>query len=272
MENRRNSLHHPLNVDISFLIFSRRQSLPAEETLQGYTITVSNKRALVVFAKAPIPGTVKTRLCPPLSPEEATALHASFAMDAIERTKKVAGKLKADRLVACDPDMAHPFFNALRSHHGVKLLQQRGQDLGERMGGIMQELFDRDYSSVVITGSDLPTLPSGEISQAFGLLADHDCVLGPCPDGGYYLVGLRCPRPELFSDVPWGTSEVLQLTKDKAAALNLKLGLTAPWSDIDTPDDLRTLINEKNRKDLSQRTARLLQTLSSRLKHRVDDL
>jgi glycosyltransferase A (GT-A) superfamily protein (DUF2064 family) len=97
-------------------------------------------------------------------------------------------------------------------------------------------------------------------------LDDHDCVLGPCPDGGYYLIGLRRPCPELFSDVPWGTSEVLQLTKEKAAALNLKLGLTASWSDIDTPNDLHTLINQKNKKDMSQRTARLLQTLSSRLK------
>ncbi len=130
-------------------------------------MTASKKQALVVYAKAPIPGTVKTRLCPPLSPEEATALHSSFVMDAIERTKKVSGKLKADRFVACDPDKEHPFFNALRSHHGVKLLQQRGQDLGERMEGTMQELLDYDYSSVVITGCVLPTLPAEEISRAF---------------------------------------------------------------------------------------------------------
>ena len=227
---------------------------------------MANKRALVIFAKAPIPGTVKTRLCPPLSPEEATALHSSFVMDAIERTKKVAGKLKTDRFVACAPDMEHPFFKALRSHHGVKLLQQRGQDLGERMAETMRELLQRDYASVVITGCDLPTLPAEEISQAFGLLDKQDCVLGPCPDGGYYLIGLRRRCPELFSGMPWGTSEVLQLTKEKAGALNLKLGLTAPWSDIDTPDDLHTLINQKNKKDLSQRTARLLQTLSQRLK------
>ena len=227
---------------------------------------MSNKRALVVFAKAPIPGTVKTRLCPPLSPEEATALHSSFVMDAIERTKKISGKLKAARFVACDPAMEHPFFKALRSHHGIKLVQQRGQNLGERMAETMQELLHRDYASVVITGCDLPTLPAGEISRAFGLLDEQDCVLGPCPDGGYYLVGLRRPCPELFSDIPWGASEVLRLTKEKATALNLKLGLTAPWSDIDTPDDLHTLINEKNKKDISQRTTRLLQTLSSRLK------
>jgi rSAM/selenodomain-associated transferase 1 len=229
-------------------------------------MTASKRRALVVYAKAPIPGTVKTRLCPPLSPEEATALHSSFVMDAIERTKHVSGKLKADCFIACDPSMEHPFFTALRSRHGVKLLQQRGQDLGERMDGTMQELLDHDYSSVVITGCDLPTLPPEEISRAFGLLDVNDCVLGPCPDGGYYLIGLRRPCPDLFSNIPWGTSEVLGLTKEKATALNLKLGLTAPWSDIDTPDDLHTLINQKNKKDMSQRTARLLQTLSSRLK------
>jgi len=229
-------------------------------------MTVSKKRALVVFAKAPIPGTVKTRLCPPLSPEQATALHSSFVMDAIERIKKVAGALKADRFLACDPSTDHPFFTALRSHHGVQLLQQRGTDLGERMEGTMQELFHRRYSSVVITGCDIPTLPAGEISRAFKVLDTQDCVLGPCPDGGYYLIGLRRPYPALFAGIPWGTSEVFGLTKDKAATLNLTLGLTTPWSDIDTPDDLRSLLNNKNTKAMSQRTARLLQTLASQLK------
>ena len=224
------------------------------------------KRALVVYAKAPIPGTVKTRMCPPLTLEEATALHSSFVMDAVERTKKVMGQSKADRFLACDPDMKHPFFTALRSHHGIKLLQQRGKDLGERMGGTIRELFGRGYASVMITGCDIPTLPAEEISQAFSVLDTHDCVLGPCPDGGYYLIGLRCPCTTLFSDIPWGTSAVFNLTKEKAAALNLQLGLTTSWADIDTPNDLTTLIGEKNTKDLSQRTARLLRILSSRLK------
>jgi|TARA_B100002003_G_scaffold229152_1_gene238205 hypothetical protein len=228
-------------------------------------MTVSKGRALVIFAKAPIPGTVKTRLCPPLSPEEATALHSSFLMDTIEQTKKGLGKLKADRFVACDPSMEHPFFTAMRSHHGVQLLQQRGNDLGQRMEGAIRELLDRDYSSVVITGCDIPTLPVEEISRAFGLLEEQDCVLGPCTDGGYYLIGLRCLYPELFSDIPWGTSAVLNLTKKKADVLNLKLGFTTPWFDIDTPDDLRTLLNEKNKRDMSQRTTKLLQTLSLRL-------
>ena len=226
----------------------------------------SGKRALVVFAKAPIPGTVKTRLCPPLSPEEATALHSSFVMDAIERIKKVAGRLKADRFLACDPSTEHPFFKALRSHHGVNLLQQSGEDLGQRMEGTMQELFDRHYSSVVITGCDLPTLPPEEISRSFELLDNHDCVLGPCPDGGYYLIGLHRPCAELFSGIPWGTSEVLGLTTEKATALKLTLGRTSLCSDVDTPDDLHALINDKTKNATSQRTARLLQTLSSRLK------
>ncbi len=227
---------------------------------------MSNKRAVVIYAKAPIPGTVKTRLCPPLSSEEATALHTSFVMDAIERIKNISGTLKADRFVACDPDIDHPFFKALRSHHGVQLVQQHGHDLGERMAETMRELLQRDYSSVVITGCDLPTLPAGEISQAFRHLDKVDCVLGPCPDGGYYLIGLRHPCPEIFSGIPWGTSEVLELTKEKATALNLTLTLTASWSDIDTPRDLQALINQKNKKALSQRTARLLQTLSQRIK------
>ena len=176
------------------------------------------------------------------------------------------GKLKVDRFVACTPSIEHPFFTALRSHHGVQLLQQHGKDLGQRMAGVMKELLDCNYSSVVIVGCDLPTLPVGEIARAFELLDEHDCVLGPCPDGGYYLVGLRYLYAALFSDIPWGTSTVLHLTKEKAVALQLKIGFTAAWSDVDTPDDLRALINEKNKNSLSQRTAKLLQTLSSQLK------
>ncbi len=228
-------------------------------------MTKSKTQALVVYAKAPIPGTVKTRLCPPLSPEEATALHSSFVMDALERTKTLSGKHNIDRFLACEPDIDHPFFAVLRSRYGVQLIHQKGEDLGERMHGTMRELFQRGYSSVVITGCDLPTLPAGELTQAFSLLNTHDCVLGPCPDGGYYLIGLQRPCPELFANIAWSTPEVLQLTKEKAAALNMKLGHTNSWSDVDTPEDLQALINEKNKKGLSERTARLLQTLASRL-------
>ena len=227
-------------------------------------MTTSNRHALVIYAKAPVPGTVKTRLCPPLSLEEATALHSSFVMDTIERISKVLGKSLIDHFVACDPSIEHPFFKTLRSKYRIELLQQRGQDLGDRMVGTMQELFTRDYSCVIIIGSDLPTFPTREISRAFRLLDEHDCVLGPCPDGGYYLIGLRQQCPDLFSNIPWGTEAVLDRTKEKAVAHNLKLGFTDPCSDVDTPEDLCVLINEGNQ-TISKRTARLLDTLSSRL-------
>ncbi len=224
------------------------------------------KRALVIYGKAPIPGTVKTRLCPPLEPEEATALHSSFLIDSIERAKKVSRVIKTDCFLACHPDTKHPFFKALQSQHSVKLLEQRGNTLGEKMNSTMNELFARSFDSVVITGCDIPTLPAEEICHAFQLLDKHDCIIGPCPDGGYYLIGLKFPCEDIFMNIPWSTPEVLSLTKHQAISINLNLSYTNSWPDIDTINDLIDLGKTANQKSLSQRTAKLLKTLSHRLK------
>lgn len=247
--------------------------------------------ALIIFAKAPIPGQVKTRLCPPLTPDEAASFHGSLVLDALERSRDAAkraraksGHLSLDRFVACAPSASHVFFKIMEERHGVQLLDQIGDDLGARMDQACNAIFARGYQRVLVVGTDLPTLPASFYAQALGLLSDHDLVLGPALDGGYYLIGLRRPMPDLFVEIPWSTDQVFTLTLKKAEALGLKIGLLPAWRDVDTIDDLLALIKESGlrtedsglrgkaqssalspQSSLSARTAGVLRLLASRL-------
>lgn len=235
--------------------------------------------ALVIFAKAPIPGQVKTRLCPPLTPDEAATLHGSFVLDTLERTKTAVMKLKLpiDRYLACAPSSAHVFFRIMEERQSVKLIDQAGDDLGARMNQAFTSLFAQGYRQVVLIGTDVPTLPLHHFTQALTSLENHDLVLGPALDGGYYLIGLKRPIPELFANIPWSTDQVLRLTQEKASAIGLKASLIQPWRDVDTIADLQVLIETchaeakkpKNDRAFSSRTSGVLETLAKRLRSRA---
>lgn len=235
--------------------------------------------ALAIFAKAPIPGQVKTRLCPPLTPDEAATLHGSFVLDTLERTKAAALTLKSplDRYLACAPSSTHVFFKIMEERQGVKLMDQAGDDLGARMHQAFRSLFDQGYEQVLLIGTDVPTLPLDRFRQALALLENHDLVLGPAFDGGYYLIGLKRPAPELFADIPWSTDQVLKLTQEKAVTLGLTTALLEPWRDVDTLADLQALIETcnaeakkpKNDRVFSSRTGGVLEILAKRLRSRA---
>jgi len=236
------------------------------------------RTAFVIFVKAPRPGQVKTRLCPPLTPDEAATLHGSFVLDTLERTKAAIAKehLSVDRYIACLPSASLVFFKILEERHGVHLLDQVGDDLGQRMHRAFTDLFGRGYQQVIIVGTDVPTLPLSVYQQAVSLIASHSLVLGPSTDGGYYLIGLNRSVPELFSDVPWSTADVLAATRRKASALGLTIGLLKEWRDVDVAEDLRALIQDctqdmkrpKQQRVFSARTAGALQLLDQRLRSR----
>ncbi|MSR24702.1 MAG: glycosyltransferase [Nitrospiraceae bacterium] len=226
--------------------------------------------ALIIFAKAPIPGQVKTRLCPPLTPDEAASLHGSVVLDMLERSR---GTASLDRFVACAPSSDHVFFKILEERHGVRLIAQMGDDLGARMARAIADVFALGYRQVLVIGTDLPTLPGSVFGETVKLLASHDVVLGPALDGGYYLIGLRKPSPGLFAGIPWSTDRVLPLTQQKAAALGLRTTLLQVRRDIDTVDDLTAVIEEMGvtagtrtiGDALSLRTAGVLRLLAGRL-------
>ncbi len=239
----------------------------------------SDRAALVVFAKAPIPGQVKTRLCPPLTPDEAATLHGSFVLDTLERTRTAAVKLKLpfDRYLACAPSSTLVFFQIMEERQSVKLIDQVGDDLGARMRQTFDTLFARGYRQVLIVGTDVPSLPLDHYRDALALLGSHDLVLGPALDGGYYLIGLTRPAPDLFSGIPWSTDEVLALTQKTAATRGLRTALLPVWRDVDTIEDVEALIDAcaadlkkpKNEQSFSSRTAGALQLIAKRLRTRA---
>jgi rSAM/selenodomain-associated transferase 1 len=152
-----------------------------------------------------------------------------------------------DRFLACAPSSEHVFFKIMEERHGVRLIDQVGDDLGRRMDHAFTTIFGMGYARVLLTGTDLPTLSESTFAQAFRLLLEHDLTLGPATDGGYFLIGLKRPAPGLFTDIPWSTDQVLAQTRGKADSLDLKTALLPPERDIDTIDDLKALIHECGR-------------------------
>lgn len=195
------------------------------------------KRALAIFAKAPIAGQVKTRLAPLLTPEGAAALYRCFLIDTLELAKRVRSW---KTVLFYTPGKAR---QALRDvvKEPLELIPQGRGDLGERMGQAFQQLFARGHTPAIIIGGDLPTLPLSRLRAAFLALEQKPVVLGPSLDGGYYLIGLQASQPELFEGVVWGTPQVLEQTVCRLNRLGLEAECLEPWYDVDTVDDLRFL-------------------------------
>lgn len=211
--------------------------------------------ALVVFAKAPVPGQVKTRLTTGgeggargLSAEEAAALHAAFVRDVCERGARVGfGR----RFLYVAGGLSHPLLVEIAGRAGYELRAQEGADLGARMHhAIAQEL--RAAAAVVLIGTDSPTLPGAYLERAGACLqaGEGDVVLGPAIDGGYYLIGARGEVPELFAPgIAWSTDRVLTETLRRLRALvasrpGFGVRLLPPFYDVDTPADLARLVTD----------------------------
>jgi len=220
--------------------------------------------ALILLAKAPVPGDVKTRMVPPLSPDEAASLHGTMVMDTVERTRPLRG---FDVYVACTPSMDHPFFRTLAARHRLTLCEQMGEDLGERMHHSLATVLRRGYHEAFLVGTDIPNLSIHTYKQAREVLKSKDVVFGPTKDGGYYLVGMKQPIPGIFSNISWSTNRVLFQSQAQGEHLGLTMGLLDVERDIDTFEDLvawMTESGETQRKTLSTRTANVFQTLLQR--------
>jgi rSAM/selenodomain-associated transferase 1 len=188
---------------------------------------------LVVFAKSPNAPHVKTRLQSILSKEERKLLQKNFILDTLFLT----ASLPVKRVLSCAPDQEDPFFLKCKKDHSLSLIKQEGADLGERMANVLGWGFLQGFQRIVIIGSDSPTLPASFIKEAFRMLRSEPVVLGPALDGGYYLIGMAPPIPNIFSHIKWGTHTVLSETKKR---LN-RFYLLPYWYDVDTPKDLAFL-------------------------------
>lgn len=199
-------------------------------------------QGIAVMAKQPVPGRVKTRLCPPLSHQEAADLYGAFLTD----TLSLVAKAKAKGFIAYDPNGAKAFFTALAPPE-MECIPQGPGDLGARLARVSERLFSSGFQKVLIIASDAPGIPPENLSLAFTRLDHADLVLGPCDDGGYYLIGTRFHAPALFAGIPWSTSRVLSRTLEQAEGEGMTVNLLSSCPDIDTMQDLRRLARELER-------------------------
>ncbi|HEX6835952.1 MAG TPA: TIGR04282 family arsenosugar biosynthesis glycosyltransferase [Polyangia bacterium] len=188
---------------------------------------------IVIFARAPKLGEVKTRLAKTVGDERALALYEAFLDDTCALTQG----LGARRVIAVAGDADHPRVQHLAKSQRLVVEPQGDGDLGERMARAIAAHVTR--GPVVLLGSDAPTLPRAYLHQALDELMAHDVVLGPSDDGGYYLIGARVDAPDLFTNMRWSTGDVLKTTLGRLGARSH--ALLPSWQDVDSAEDLERL-------------------------------
>ena len=200
---------------------------------------MASDTVIVVFAKAPVAGEVKTRLIPALGAEGATKLHIALT----ERVLQTAVSSGADVVLSGAPDVAHAFFKSCAAIFGVSLTGQlRDGDLGARMLHAVTHALE-SWQRVVIVGADCPALTVSHFGQAIDQLATHDVVLTPADDGGYVLIGARRTHSAMFDGIAWGYDAVLKQQRARLLATGLSCHEMTPLWDVDRPEDLARLIS-----------------------------
>ncbi len=215
------------------------------------------KRCLIVFAREPKKGRVKTRLKGALSETGCLNLYKAFLRDTVNLAQKVKAE---EHVIAYDSiDGAIPYLRRVAC--AFNFYRQEGKDLGQRMHNAFNYARAIKADKSVIIGSDSPELPFNLIRTAFQKLGKYDLVLGPSVDGGYYLIGLKYPCGALFRGVRWSSGDVLSSTLKKARALRMKYFLLDTWYDVDDAGSLARLESDLRRdknKKIAQYTREVL--------------
>jgi rSAM/selenodomain-associated transferase 1 len=217
------------------------------------------RRALVVMAKAPLPGFAKTRLQRELglADDEIARIAEAFLRDTLTACREAAA---AEIRLHFAPNDAAEVLRRIAPD--VALAPQADGDLGARMDAAIRAAFDAGCARVVVIGTDTPHVAAATLGSAFDALERAECVLGPAEDGGYWLIGLRTPRPRLFEGVEWSTPRVLQQTVQRALVSGTSCIQLAPDFDVDGAQDLARLARGIERGELRcDATARALAAL-----------
>jgi rSAM/selenodomain-associated transferase 1 len=192
-----------------------------------------DSRELIIFARNPIAGRVKTRLIPALGIRGATALYREM----LEQTLKTALRLKGVNVSLWCTETGGDCSTYTDAYDSSLYIQQ-GNNLGERMHQAIEQQLQTAAHALLI-GTDCPGFTTEHLESAFAALQSHDAVLGPSSDGGYVLIGLNQPQHHLFSDIDWSTDKVLEQTRQRLVAHKLSFKELEELHDIDTPDDLK---------------------------------
>jgi len=207
---------------------------------------MSQRPAILVMAKAPLPGTVKTRLSGAYPDAEIVALASCFLADTVSAAKQVGPSV----LLAYSPEggqaVIEPIIESIiepSAGDAVLWICQQGANLGDRMQAALIQAAKWGFAPLVMVGTDSPNLPLASYRAALETLrcGEAEVVLGPAEDGGFYLIGVSAPSPVLFEGVLWSGPAVCQQTRENAERAGLRVRTIAPWYDIDTPEDLERL-------------------------------
>lgn len=236
--------------------------------MTGEPDRATHDRRILLFAKPPVPGRVKTRLAPLLGAEGAAELYAAFLEDVAAAVRSVEAEAELWLEPPAGEDRAGPAAvraegAALAERLGLGLRwQEEGGGLGARLRGAFERVFADGVAAAVALGSDHPTIPAARLADAFRALETSQVTVGPSRDGGYYLIGLtRSVWPaaaDLFREVPWSTPRVLDVTRSRIERLRLRVRELPAWYDVDEPGDLAALRRDL---DADSRTAAALARL-----------
>ncbi len=196
-------------------------------------------QALIVFIKWPELGKVKTRLQPELSLQASVQLYKAMTEDIVRRFTNISG---FDMILFFDPPSA---LNKIKAWLGTNqaMIPQSGNTLGDRMHNAFTYTFKKGYKKILLIGSDIPSLELEDVFHGFDGLEHHEIVLGPSPDGGYYLIGMNQINPNVFENIIWSSDTVLGETVKRIQDDKLRYKLLSVINDIDTFDDLLELWN-----------------------------
>jgi hypothetical protein len=232
-------------------------------------------QALLVVAKRPAPGHTKTRLSPPLAPHQAAALYECFLRDTLDLMRQVPA---VKPVIAYLPLGEESYFANLAPD--FELLLQAGPDLGARLDHALTHYLQNGYQRAVIMDSDSPTLPLSTLQAAFNGLDEAEVVLGPCDDGGYYLIGLKQPAPRLLREVQMSTPNVTADTLALAAQAGLSVKILPTWYDVDDAATLSRLLIEladaptsmaRHTRAFFDSNPQILQATTAKSSHRTTD-
>jgi rSAM/selenodomain-associated transferase 1 len=215
--------------------------------------TAANKRpgascGIAIMAKASTPGRTKTRLVPPLTPEDAAALNTAFLQDVADNVSRAGRDAAIAGYAAFAPPGSEDFFSRILPP-AIGLIDACLTNFGDCLFRTIEELFKRGHESAVVLNSDSPTLPTALLIETAETLArpGERAVLGPCSDGGYYLLGLKTAHRRLFEDIAWSSEHVAEQTLARARELKLEIHTLPVWYDVDDVDGLRRLHREMRR-------------------------
>ena len=199
----------------------------------------NSDRVLVIMAKAPRPGTVKTRLTPSLPLQAVTAFYRCLLGDTLALAQSLGG---VEIAIMCpDSDVEEL---TLLAGNGVRVVAQKGEGLAAGLTSVFAHFTEGLQRHIIAFNSDSPHLPRSILEEAFETLSAHDVIVGPTSDGGYYLVGAKVSHPTLFTGDGMGTGSALERLLSRARVLELSVGFADPFYDIDVVDDLIRLAAE----------------------------